>query len=146
MCIRDSTGCSPSARPCEAVCHSFPRESFLPFRDLPNTHSKLQGDPNLARSFSKGCQAICARGKAKADSSPEEVSKEESGSGCCDSNFCYITFYIVYNVLYTYCYYMARGSGCCTSEKRRRGQGTICLLYTSPSPRDRTRSRMPSSA
>ena len=25
------------------------------------------------------------------------------------------------------------------------GQGT-CLLYTSPSPRDRTRSRMPSSA
>ena len=26
------------------------------------------------------------------------------------------------------------------------GQGKICLLYTSPSPRDRTRSRMPSSA
>ena len=25
-------------------------------------------------------------------------------------------------------------------------QGAICLLYTSPSPRDRTRSRMPSSA
>ena len=25
-------------------------------------------------------------------------------------------------------------------------QGSICLLYTSPSPRDRTRSRMPSSA
>ena len=25
-------------------------------------------------------------------------------------------------------------------------QITICLLYTSPSPRDRTRSRMPSSA
>ena len=25
-------------------------------------------------------------------------------------------------------------------------KGTICLLYTSPSPRDRTRSRMPSSA
>ena len=24
--------------------------------------------------------------------------------------------------------------------------GSICLLYTSPSPRDRTRSRMPSSA
>ena len=26
------------------------------------------------------------------------------------------------------------------------GGGYICLLYTSPSPRDRTRSRMPSSA
>ena len=26
------------------------------------------------------------------------------------------------------------------------GQGQCCLLYTSPSPRDRTRSRMPSSA
>ena len=26
------------------------------------------------------------------------------------------------------------------------GLGNICLLYTSPSPRDRTRSRMPSSA
>ena len=26
------------------------------------------------------------------------------------------------------------------------GSGNICLLYTSPSPRDRTRSRMPSSA
>ena len=25
-------------------------------------------------------------------------------------------------------------------------QGEVCLLYTSPSPRDRTRSRMPSSA
>ena len=25
-------------------------------------------------------------------------------------------------------------------------QSTLCLLYTSPSPRDRTRSRMPSSA
>ena len=27
-----------------------------------------------------------------------------------------------------------------------RGQPSVCLLYTSPSPRDRTRSRMPSSA
>ena len=27
-----------------------------------------------------------------------------------------------------------------------KGRYTICLLYTSPSPRDRTRSRMPSSA
>ena len=26
------------------------------------------------------------------------------------------------------------------------GRGKTCLLYTSPSPRDRTRSRMPSSA
>ena len=26
------------------------------------------------------------------------------------------------------------------------GESTTCLLYTSPSPRDRTRSRMPSSA
>ena len=26
------------------------------------------------------------------------------------------------------------------------GRSTFCLLYTSPSPRDRTRSRMPSSA
>ena len=26
------------------------------------------------------------------------------------------------------------------------GHGNVCLLYTSPSPRDRTRSRMPSSA
>ena len=29
---------------------------------------------------------------------------------------------------------------------RFNGQACICLLYTSPSPRDRTRSRMPSSA
>ena len=28
----------------------------------------------------------------------------------------------------------------------RQAQNTSCLLYTSPSPRDRTRSRMPSSA
>ena len=28
----------------------------------------------------------------------------------------------------------------------RASKGTSCLLYTSPSPRDRTRSRMPSSA
>ena len=31
-------------------------------------------------------------------------------------------------------------------EKLAREQLQICLLYTSPSPRDRTRSRMPSSA
>ena len=30
--------------------------------------------------------------------------------------------------------------------KERRVKFKICLLYTSPSPRDRTRSRMPSSA
>ena len=29
---------------------------------------------------------------------------------------------------------------------QRQGQLRACLLYTSPSPRDRTRSRMPSSA
>ena len=31
-------------------------------------------------------------------------------------------------------------------EARRIDEASICLLYTSPSPRDRTRSRMPSSA
>ena len=34
----------------------------------------------------------------------------------------------------------AAGMVVCDSE------GNLCLLYTSPSPRDRTRSRMPSSA
>ena len=33
-----------------------------------------------------------------------------------------------------------------TSEVFRAGIDNVCLLYTSPSPRDRTRSRMPSSA
>ena len=32
------------------------------------------------------------------------------------------------------------------NQKRDEGVPYICLLYTSPSPRDRTRSRMPSSA
>ena len=31
-------------------------------------------------------------------------------------------------------------------EKLAEAMGGACLLYTSPSPRDRTRSRMPSSA
>mgnify|MGYP007112064674 CR=1 FL=1 len=31
-------------------------------------------------------------------------------------------------------------------QARAEAQGNACLLYTSPSPRDRTRSRMPSSA
>ena len=31
-------------------------------------------------------------------------------------------------------------------DERHRTQYIFCLLYTSPSPRDRTRSRMPSSA
>ena len=34
-----------------------------------------------------------------------------------------------------------KGCGVCQCSK-----GCVCLLYTSPSPRDRTRSRMPSSA
>ena len=33
-----------------------------------------------------------------------------------------------------------------TQKERRGGRPECCLLYTSPSPRDRTRSRMPSSA
>ena len=31
-------------------------------------------------------------------------------------------------------------------EEHQQGRIVVCLLYTSPSPRDRTRSRMPSSA
>ena len=31
-------------------------------------------------------------------------------------------------------------------DERLGGEDVLCLLYTSPSPRDRTRSRMPSSA
>ena len=38
----------------------------------------------------------------------------------------------------------SRSSG--LSEGMRSHQDRVCLLYTSPSPRDRTRSRMPSSA
>ena len=33
-----------------------------------------------------------------------------------------------------------------SAVKRKRAASNTCLLYTSPSPRDRTRSRMPSSA
>ena len=33
-----------------------------------------------------------------------------------------------------------------TGRRRGGSESTACLLYTSPSPRDRTRSRMPSSA
>ena len=42
--------------------------------------------------------------------------------------------------------------GCCNTDENDHGIHTVCakvntcLLYTSPSPRDRTRSRMPSSA
>ena len=37
-------------------------------------------------------------------------------------------------------------SGLSTAIKLRQISEATCLLYTSPSPRDRTRSRMPSSA
>ena len=36
--------------------------------------------------------------------------------------------------------------GLATGNSKDKGNNTPCLLYTSPSPRDRTRSRMPSSA
>src|SRR5665811_814842 len=36
--------------------------------------------------------------------------------------------------------------GMAEAERETLGQRSLCLLYTSPSPRDRTRSRMPSSA
>ena len=32
------------------------------------------------------------------------------------------------------------------SDKNAKGRGWVCLLYTSPSPRDKRQSRMPSSA
>ena len=40
----------------------------------------------------------------------------------------------------------SRGKVMVISLTERDEEGKICLLYTSPSPRDRTRSRMPSSA
>ena len=46
-------------------------------------------------------------------------------------------------------YYLAKEHGLkniAVIEKGWLGGGNTCLLYTSPSPRDRTRSRMPSSA
>ena len=47
-------------------------------------------------------------------------------------------------ILCTYDPKSRSGSG--TEESLRKVKGTICLLYTSPSPRDRQKSRMPSSA
>ena len=44
---------------------------------------------------------------------------------------------------------MRKGGGYVEGAPKKTRQGTgahTCLLYTSPSPRDRTRSRMPSSA
>ena len=39
-----------------------------------------------------------------------------------------------------------RSSDCLSKAKRCNVEGCNCLLYTSPSPRDRQKSRMPSSA
>ena len=39
-----------------------------------------------------------------------------------------------------------RGQRTKNNSRTRKGKRKTCLLYTSPSPRDRTRSRMPSSA
>ena len=36
--------------------------------------------------------------------------------------------------------------GCCNTDENDHGIHTVCLLYTSPSPRDGLLSRMPSSA
>ena len=42
--------------------------------------------------------------------------------------------------------YLCREENCLEEATRRKRLQKACLLYTSPSPRDRTRSRMPSSA
>ena len=42
--------------------------------------------------------------------------------------------------------YLAKKEQCLALSTQLRTLFKICLLYTSPSPRDRTRSRMPSSA
>ena len=39
-----------------------------------------------------------------------------------------------------------RGLSVCLADKGEIGGATSCLLYTSPSPRDKRQSRMPSSA
>ena len=46
----------------------------------------------------------------------------------------------------TYATAMVDDMGMITVTGEAPGTAMICLLYTSPSPRDRTRSRMPSSA
>ena len=42
--------------------------------------------------------------------------------------------------------YNGKNLGGCTETVQYLRENNLCLLYTSPSPRDRTRSRMPSSA
>ena len=44
------------------------------------------------------------------------------------------------------CYFEVIGIGTAVGVNTTVSQSQYCLLYTSPSPRDRTRSRMPSSA
>jgi len=55
------------------------------------------------------------------------------------------------DVTYLVGYFIGGGQASCNldgfwASADINGDCTICLLYTSPSPRDRTRSRMPSSA
>ena len=49
-------------------------------------------------------------------------------------------------VPYSFAQELLKGTHNFTSNTIKLALYTACLLYTSPSPRDRTRSRMPSSA
>eukprot|EP00656_Telonema_subtile_P001676 TRINITY_DN1072_c0_g1_i7.p2 TRINITY_DN1072_c0_g1~~TRINITY_DN1072_c0_g1_i7.p2 ORF type:complete len:110 (+),score=29.36 TRINITY_DN1072_c0_g1_i7:128-457(+) len=87
---------------------------------------------NCASLKSKyGCDACCLPdGKDVANSCPKTCSS--SGSGLTDQA--------------SNCAALKSQYGCDACCLGNGGDVRSCLLYTSPSPRDRTRSRMPSSA
>ena len=69
-------------------------------------------------------------------------------------NFC---FYAAFGIFFDYLYQITFFTACLALDEKRKSRNKAdcffcldcppaCLLYTSPSPRDRTRSRMPSSA
>ena len=63
--------------------------------------------------------------------------------GTMNNKVVYNLHYAFYNMGFTVLRFNFRGVGRSQGEYDK---GIGCLLYTSPSPRDRTRSRMPSSA
>ena len=126
----DQTGVTPNW---VAVCEGF--ENITPTLDAPEDERKTYCKPSGTTFYATPMREIVATG--------HRILEDEFQDFIFDVDYVFSSSRGVFNYRY---YNVVTNEGETGEMTINPTQDNGCLLYTSPSPRDRTRSRMPSSA